>query len=125
MVCVCRDLWYPILDRLAFSVTVFPQLIFLGYTHFCPDIIQEYAYGYSEDSLEEQDFNPINHDSAVSVGKLGSSMKQMIWILHFIKTLPEWLIVRYAPDLHRVRRLQKVRDWDIIGLPNAQTRVGS
>ena len=60
-------------------------------------------------SLKRKDFGPEYHDAALEAGKAGGLLKQMIWIFHFIQSLPEWLAVLISPSLGLVIRLQRVR----------------
>ena len=68
----------------------------------------EYSYGLSEHRLEAKDFDPSYHDTILASGKQGSLLKQWIWILHLIQSLPEWLAARLSPDLDLVIRLARV-----------------
>ena len=69
----------------------------------------QYAYGRSDHRLEADDFAPEYHDVSVEAGKMGGLMKQMIWIFHFMQTLPEWLVSILLPGLALVLRLQRVK----------------
>ena len=75
---------------------------------FRPDVVMEYSYGLSDHRLEANDFDPSYHDTVVAAGKQGSLLKQWIWILHFIQSLPESLAARMSPDLDLVIRLARV-----------------
>lgn len=69
----------------------------------------EYSYGRSDHRLEAEDFGPGYHDAVLEAGKAGSLLKQMIWILHLIQNLPEWLAVLISPGLDLVTRTYRVR----------------
>lgn len=68
----------------------------------------EYSYGRSDHRLEAEDFGPEYHDAILEAGKAAGLLKQMIWIFHFIQSLPEWLAVRISPGLDLVLRIQRV-----------------
>lgn len=69
----------------------------------------EYSYGRCDNRLEEEDFGPDYHDAVLEAGKAAGLLKQMIWIFHFIQSLPEWLAVLISPSLDLVIRIQRVR----------------
>ena len=73
------------------------------------DVVMEYSYGRSDHRLEQEDFGPDYHDAAVEAGRAGSLLKQMIWIYHFVQSLPDWVAVRLSPGLGMVARMQRVR----------------
>ena len=68
----------------------------------------QYSYGFSDHRLEAKDFDPSYHDTVVAAGTQGSLLKQCIWILHFIQSLPESLAARISPDLNLVITLARV-----------------
>ncbi len=68
----------------------------------------EYSYGRSDHRLEVEDFDPSYHDTIVAAGKQGHLLKQWIWILYFIQSLPESLAAWLSPDLDLVIRLARV-----------------
>lgn len=74
------------------------------------DVVMEYAYGRSDHRTEEKDFGPDYHDAVLEAGKAAGLLKQMIWIFHFIQSLPEWLAVLISPSLDLVIRIQRVRN---------------
>ena len=68
----------------------------------------EYSYGRSDHRVEADDFGRQHHDALIAAGKAGSLLKQWIWILQLIRSLPEWLATRISPDLDLVVRVQRV-----------------
>ena len=72
------------------------------------DVVIEYAYGESEHRLDRDDWGPEYHDAVVEAGKAGSLMKQMIWIFHFIDSLPVWMQAALSPSLELVLCIQRV-----------------
>lgn len=68
----------------------------------------EYSYGRSDHRLEAEDFDPSYHSTVIAAGKQGSLLKQGIWILYVLQSLPEWLAARLSPDLDLVIRLARV-----------------
>ena len=93
------------------------------------DVVMEYSYGRSDHRLEQEDFGPDYHDAVVESGRAGSLLKQMIWIYHFVQSLPEWVAVRLSPSLDLILRIQRVRhnlrhnqsstDWWSLTIPTA------
>lgn len=73
------------------------------------DVVMEYSYGRSEYRLSKDDFGPDYHDAVLEAGKMAGLLKQMIWIFHLMKSLPEWLAVRLSPSFGLVLRIQRVR----------------
>jgi hypothetical protein len=72
------------------------------------DIVIEYAYGQSENRLEKDNWGPEYHDAVVEAGKAGSLMKQMMFIFHFINSLPVWVQAKLSPSMELVLRIQRV-----------------
>lgn len=89
------------------------------------DVIQEYAYGRSDNCVEEQDFGPSYHEAAIAVGKMGSIMKHMIWIYRLIQSLPQWLTIRISPNLGLVIGLQRVGHHEVLQAHHSNPTVES
>ena len=68
----------------------------------------EYAYGRSEQRVGQEDFGPDFLYAAIESGKLGGLLKQMIWILHFMRSLPDRLVVMLSPNFTCIIRMYKV-----------------
>ena len=73
------------------------------------DVVMEYAYGRSDRRVDQENFGPEYHDFVLEAGKMGSLLKQMIWIFYLIRSLPKWLAVLLSPNLHMIHRMQTVR----------------
>ena len=71
-------------------------------------MVIEYAYGESEHRLDRLDWGPEYHDAVVEAGKAGSLMKQMMWIFHFINSLPVRIQAAMSPSMELVLRIQRV-----------------
>ena len=74
------------------------------------DVVMEYAYGRCDHRLDQEDFGPDYHDVILEAGKMAGLLKQMIWIFHLMKSLPEWLVVLLSPSFDLVLRIQRVSD---------------
>ncbi|MCJ1434051.1 hypothetical protein MMC27_003417 [Xylographa pallens] len=92
-------------DKEAAIITT--NVAFAGFTN---DVVMEYSYGRSDHRVEADDFGRQYHDALMASGKAGSLLKQWIWILQLIRSLPEWLATRISPDLDLVVRLQRAED---------------
>ena len=73
----------------------------------------QYSYGRSDHRLEQDDFGPEYHDAALRAGTNGGLLKQMIWILHLIQSLPEWLAVLLSPSIGSVLRVHRQAEQQI------------
>ena len=67
----------------------------------------QYAYGRSDHRLDQEDFGPDYHDAVLEAGKTAGLLKQMIWIFHLMKSLPERLAVLLSPSFDLVLRIQR------------------
>ena len=68
----------------------------------------EYAYGRSDQRLDQEDFGPDYHDVVLEAGKMAGLLKQMIWIFHLMQLLPQRLVVLLSPGMELVLRIQRV-----------------
>ena len=73
----------------------------------------QYSYGRSDHRLEQDDFGPEYHDGALAAGKNGGLLKQMVWILHLIQSLPEWLASLLSPSIVSVLHVQRKAEQQI------------
>ena len=81
----------------------------------------QYAYGRSDYRLERDDFGPDFHNAALESGKSAGLLKQMIWILHLMQSLPEWLAVLLSPSIDSVICIQRQVEQQIMQI-KAQPR---
>jgi hypothetical protein len=68
----------------------------------------EYAFGRSEHRVDQEDFGPDFYDATLETAKLGSLLKQMIWIFHLMQNLPQRLVVLISPSFNSIFRMRRV-----------------
>ena len=69
----------------------------------------EYAFSRSDNQLDRKDWGPDYPDALVAAGRGGALLKQMVWILQLINSLPESIQSRLSPGLALVLWSQRVR----------------
>ncbi|MCJ1308869.1 hypothetical protein MMC25_002524 [Agyrium rufum] len=79
----------------------------IAFAAFTNDVIMEYAYGYSDHCLDQPNFGPAYHDAANTAGKLGSLLKQMLFIAHVLLACPERMVAYVSSAFSLVIRLQR------------------
>ncbi|OKL63057.1 hypothetical protein UA08_01910 [Talaromyces atroroseus] len=91
---------------------------------FTNDIVREYSYGQSDHYLDKDDWGSEYYDAAVTIAKSGNLMKQMMFIFHFISSLPPWLQAKLSPALASSLRFYTLVENIITGI-KSQSGSGS
>jgi hypothetical protein len=85
-----------------------PVPIDRGFGAFSEDIIMRYCFGHDYDSLNQQGWEPILHDSFVGVTRFSNTALHFPLLLKVMNALPELWVEKLNPLCGLIFRLQKV-----------------
>lgn len=70
-----------------------------AYIALTSDIITEYAYCKPLGALDEEDFNPMLHSSAMVSSEASHIFSQLEWVFPMLQLLPESFVKKMSPEI--------------------------
>ncbi|KAK1470715.1 hypothetical protein CCUS01_00830 [Colletotrichum cuscutae] len=77
-----------------------------AYAALTNDIVEDYAFGKSENRLQAADFDPSFRDAMLQGGKAGHVLKQFPSLMDLLRKLPDSLLLKLSPAMGAYSQLQ-------------------
>lgn len=80
----------------------------LAFAVFAGDVISEYCFGTTFGLLQDLDFAPDWVDEIAAPSELAHLVKQMPFLVPWMRYMPRWMVRRFFPAIHRLYSIQEV-----------------
>ncbi|SCV58246.1 related to cytochrome P450 CYP3/CYP5/CYP6/CYP9 subfamilies [Fusarium fujikuroi] len=77
-----------------------------AYAALTNDIVEDYAFGKSENRLQAADFDPSFRDAMLQGGKAGHVLKHFPWLMDMLRKLPNSMLLKLSPAMGAYSQLQ-------------------
>jgi cytochrome P450 len=95
----------------------------LAAINISPDVVMQYAFGWSNHRLEAPDFDPSFQDALLAGGKAGHVLKHFPWFLKFMRSIPDSLVSKLSPMWGLYAKMQTDIKQQVAGIIGAHATL--